>query len=441
MRKRNRLFVSIALVGILYPWIGLSAQTNDEDEELKTLKKRIAKLETAYQKQIDELKKIVTEQQRQIEFLQRHLRLPIRLKNGKVVKDPFHLLSGDLPKQKEFVPPKEKAPKKAPKVIERDANTSIVRADLRWLKDNQNADGSWSSPGHKHDVATTSLAILSFLGSGHTHRFGTFKRSVTKGLNWLKKQQTEQGSMKVPGDAQAPLFDQALATMVLSESFAISRDFKLKKCAQRANDCLLLMRGDSGWGWSSRVKNGNTVMTSFAVLAFKAGKTGGLKIPKEAFSHATKFYEKVTGENGLAGYKKAGDGHSLSTRKGKGPIVPLFTSAACISRIFCGLKTSSNALSKSYLKLAEHKPETALNEPLYWYFGTYSMFQKGGPNWKQWSRQMKSVLYPAIEKSGSTKPQGVIGELCGRAGSTALSALTLEIYYRYTRQYPRATGK
>lgn len=433
MRKGKTLVVSIALLGMFYPWIGLSAQENNDNKELKALRERMAKLEQSYQKQIDELKKRVSEQQRDIEFLQRHLRLPIRLKNGKVVKDPFHLLSGALPKQKEFVPPKKAAPKKEEKKDEDDQDAVKVPADLRWLKVNQNADGSWSSPGHKHDVATTSLALLSFLGSGHTHRFGTFKRSVLRGLNWLKKQQTEQGSMKVPGNSSAPLFDQALATMALSESFAVSRDFKLKKYAQRANDYLYLTRGDLGWGWSSRVKSGNTIMTSFAVLAFKAGKTGGLKIPDEAFAHAARFYDKVTGENGLVGYKKVGDGHSLSTRKGKGPIVPLFTSAACISRIFCGQKTNSKALSKSFQKLDEHKPETTLNEPLYWYFGTYSMFQKGGPDWKQWNRQMKSVLIPAIEKSGSTKAQGVIGELCGRAGSTALSALTLEIYYRYER--------
>lgn len=433
MIKQNRLILSIALAGVLYPWMGLSAQDKDENAELKRLKQRIEKLEESYQKQINDLKKVVAEQQRDIEFLQRHLRLPVRLKNGKIAKDPFQLLSGTLPKQKEIVPPREAPPKKAEENEKPDKNVEMVPADLNWLKSHQNSDGSWTSPGNKHDVASTSLALLSFLGAGHTHRFGRYKRSVARGLNWLKTQQSEMGSIKVPGNSQAPLFDQALATMALSEGFALSRDFKLKKYAQRSTDFLFSTRGDLGWGWSARVKRGNTIMTSFVVLAFKAGKTGGLKVPPAAFAHAEKFYEKVTGERGLVGYQKIGDGHSLFLQGKKGPAVPLFTSAACIGRIFCGQKRNSKALSEGFQRLAQHKPDKTLAEPLYWYFGTYAMFQKGGKSWTQWNQQMRPVVLQSRDKSGSTKPRGIIGQLCGRPGSTALSALTLEIYYRYKR--------
>lgn len=433
MKATSTLLFSIAFLSFVIPSTELSAQDKDGSAEIKKLKERLSALEKSTQKEIHDLKKIIARQRRDIDLLRRHLRLPLPLNDNQDSPDPFHLLSGPLPAVKEATLPQPKDAKEGANKATEDKSVVTVEAELRWLKLDQNADGSWSSPGHKHDVAATSLALLAFMGNGHTHRFGTFKLTVRKGLKWLKQQQTEQGSFKVPAISKLPVLDQALATMALSELFAVSRDYILKKYAQRGCDFLYSARAEQGWAWTSRAKTGNSLMTSFAVLAFKAGKVGGLKIPPEAFNHATVFYDTVTAKDGLVGYKKVGDAYSLTMKKDESPKLPLFTSAAVISRVFCGQRLSQGKLSKSVQVLSSRLPQVNSPEPLYWYFGTYSMFQKGGKEWSKWNKHMLHTVAKIRDKDGSFKPMGLIGQLCGRAGSTGLCALTTEIYYRYER--------
>jgi hypothetical protein len=65
------------------------------------------------------------------------------------------------------------------------------------------------------------------------------------------------------------------------------------------------------------------------------------------------------------------------------------------------------------------------------------MFQAGGDDWKNWSAHLKTALLPTQQnegnQTGSWDPAGVWGEQGGRVYSTAMSILSLEAYYRYSR--------
>ena len=73
----------------------------------------------------------------------------------------------------------------------------------------------------------------------------------------------------------------------------------------------------------------------------------------------------------------------------------------------------------------------------YWYYGTNAMFQAGGSNWKKWNKVMKKVLLANQRKSGAEKgswdTKGEWSPIGGRVYTTALSALCLQVYYRYPR--------
>ena len=79
----------------------------------------------------------------------------------------------------------------------------------------------------------------------------------------------------------------------------------------------------------------------------------------------------------------------------------------------------------------------------YWHFGTLGMFQVGGSRWRKWDKAMKrtAVLnqFPkgSGARTGSWDPLGRGGTERGRVGSTALMVLTLEVYYRYDREFGR----
>jgi hypothetical protein len=68
-----------------------------------------------------------------------------------------------------------------------------------------------------------------------------------------------------------------------------------------------------------------------------------------------------------------------------------------------------------------------------------AMYLSGGKEWDQWNQQMKATLLESQvtegSNEGSWEPNGLWAGYGGRAYSTAMAALTLEVYYRYLRVY------
>ena len=81
-----------------------------------------------------------------------------------------------------------------------EGSEAAVQAALAWLAAQQETDGHWNARSHgagredrvrghdrryagiEADTGITGLALLSFLGTGHTHFEGTYRKSVQHGL-------------------------------------------------------------------------------------------------------------------------------------------------------------------------------------------------------------------------------------------------------------------
>jgi len=301
-----------------------------------------------------------------------------------------------------------------------------LESSFAWLAEQQNANGSWESPKGKHDVAATALVTLTFLGNGNTHRYGPHKKTVQKGLTWLKRAQVDPQELK--------WFDVGLRSWALCEAYAISRDFTLKAHCEQALERLLALRNDDGGWGNGEGQASNTLATTFGVLALKAAYAAQVREDREAFDKARAVLAGATDDAGLVGFCAPGDAASLKLGKAKAE-VPLFTAGSYIARVFCRDRRSEPVLRAGAEVLLA--AGLGADEPLYTYLATYGLFQCGGAKWNSWMVPMKAELLGSREakgkRAGSWKPAGLIGELCGRAGETAVRTLTLEIYYRYER--------
>ena len=93
--------------------------------------------------------------------------------------------------------------------------------------------------------------------------------------------------------------------------------------------------------------------------------------------------------------------------------------------------------------IMKNLPEAADRNVYYWYYATQVMHNQPGPDWDDWNRKMRRVLIEtqATEgcAAGSWEPkvpqEGIWGLRGGRLMQTSLSALTLEVYYRYLPLY------
>ncbi len=338
---------------------------------------------------------------------------------------------------------------------------SAVTASLCWPHYHQDKDGKWdcdnfmkhcnsrkgascAGPGlPEYDVLVTSQMLLSFLGNGHTHRVGLFKKTVKRGLNWLVAQQAGDDSIG-RNSGRFWFLNHATATMALCEAYAVTRDYRLKSPAQRAVDFIRKAQNTgSGWGFEPRNGKPNSLMTGWAVLALKAAKTGGLSVDKAMFDGAVNFFDSVTDQRGWTYFEKRGEidpdflGNMRQYQR-----LPEWTAVAAICRIFCGQRRTDPAVMRGIEILLDFlprwdKPDHKYVNFHYWYFATYAMFQYGGRKWHRWNRAMTNLLLDKQRlggcADGSWNPVGKWGPLYGRVGTTALATLNLEIYYRYCR--------
>jgi hypothetical protein len=93
--------------------------------------------------------------------------------------------------------------------------------------------------------------------------------------------------------------------------------------------------------------------------------------------------------------------------------------------------------------LMQNLPGSGVRNVYYWYYATQVMHNQPGPQWDTWNRKMRRLLIDTQCKEGCAagswdpaKPtKDIWGDAGGRLMVTSLSALTLEVYYRYLPLY------
>ncbi len=363
-----------------------------------------------------------------------------------------------------------------------------VRAALEWLRRHQSPDGSWKSKDFTqqckklcvnqdaarygdgrglpdHDVGVTALAVLAFAGYGHTHRDGVYPEYVDclkKAVNYLKKVQVRSNDPGTNGrfgenTAEQWIYDHSIATMAMAELLVMSNDvIGLKKPVTDAIKLCLHSQND-GFGWRYGIKPGDndTSVTGWMVLALKTAKNARLDIPKEAyeraFAGALTWFNRATSTTGKAGYQAPGDEGSRLAKGHPDPYpyskdLSCMTAVAVLCRLFAGESRGTQSIKDGIKILMLHQPKwqeqkgRALStiNMYYWYYGSYALFQYGGPDWLKWNEDMKKSLLETqrqgnIDEDGSWDPIDEWGIAGGRVYTTAIGAMTLEVYYRFRR--------
>ena len=159
-----------------------------------------------------------------------------------------------------------------------------VERGLDFLARHQREDGGWSldttvacsppgcpkRPAMESDVAATGLALLPMLGAGNTHtQKGRYQLTVRRGLGWLLEAQQEDGMMFTGGQGNAMMYSHCIATLVLCESYALTRDRSLRLPAEKAVGFIIRAQ-HAGGGWRYRpMEEGDTCVFGWAIFALK----------------------------------------------------------------------------------------------------------------------------------------------------------------------------
>jgi hypothetical protein len=326
-----------------------------------------------------------------------------------------------------------------------------VAAALAWISRHQSRDGSWnilhtanckeggcSGPGrYDSPTAATALGLLPFLAAGQTHDSkGPYQSNIKKGVDWLIKNQKKNGDLCVGNDTHNTMYSHGLAAIALCEAYGMTQDPRVGYAAQMAIDFIVSgQNAQGGWRYSHSSQDSDTSVFGWQVMALKSGQMAGLKVPQKAFDDSRKFLQTVTRgtykcEFAYTPYH-ANPGYCM-------------TSVGLLTSQYLGAKRDDSVIVNGIEYLMSRKPDLVRERNIYyWYYATQVMHNCPGPQWDEWNRHTRQLLIDTQDTTGCAtgswdpdRPENDMwGNQGGRLMMTSLSALTLEVYYRYLPLY------
>ncbi|MEM7452946.1 MAG: prenyltransferase/squalene oxidase repeat-containing protein [Planctomycetota bacterium] len=346
-------------------------------------------------------------------------------------------------------------PRVRSEIVTREGGTLMTEAavarGLRWLASVQNRDGSWSlndyrnhrDPDNEGDALATSLALLPFLGAGQTHEFGVYKETVARGLNWMLRNQRDNGDLRAGYTRNAGMYAHGQATIVLCETLAMTGDEQFREPAQMAINFIEQAQHRQG-GWRYQPGDeGDTSVAGWQIMALQSARAPevGLRVDNATLSLADYFLDKVSSSRQLQRASGGANTRIVGSLYGYQPGEPptaAMTAEALLCRMYLGWDRSDPRLRAGIDWLMEkHLPERGERMNIYyWYYGSQLMHHYGGEDWERWNSRIKQLLLSTQETRGrypgSWDPDPFRwGEGGGRIYTTALCVCTLEVYYRH----------
>lgn len=333
------------------------------------------------------------------------------------------------------------------------ASEAAVAAGIRWLEYHQASNGSWSFEHASHPACkgqcsqngtfnhcyngATGLAMLTFLGAGHTHLSGDYKKQVSRAVDFLLKsaKQTKDGlDLRGAVMANEGMYVQGLCTIALCECAAMTDDSRVRKAAKGALQFIVNAQNAADGGWRYYPGSpGDTSVTGWQVMALKSGQSASIEFPNKAFKGVKVFLDQVASERGTR-YAYMPD-----TGRRRSGATESMTAVGLLCRMYLGWDRSSPQLANGIEYLDTIKP---MADDMYFnYYATQVMHHWGGEEWKRWNELMRNQLVRTQRTArdghmaGSWDIADPHGGSGGRLYMTCLSTMTLEIYYRHLPLY------
>ncbi len=345
---------------------------------------------------------------------------------------------------------------------------NAVALALEWLARHQLNDGSWNfdhrigegqadrrSPhpgsGSAAKYGATAIALLPFLGAGNTHLEGQYADVVRKGVEFLKSNKNRGRLGLSFSENQGTMYSHGLATLVLTELYAMTGDSSLSSDAQDAVNYIVAAQDPVGGGWRYNFQeSGDTSVVGWQLMALKSADMGGLTVPADTIRGVRRFLESVASESGAAyGYVKPVT---------PGTTRPGMTAVGLLCQMYMGwtrengsLQSGVEILSRRGPKIGDWKPDMQLSENdktdfrcdmYYNYYATQVMRHFGGDDWTKWNLEMREFLVATQAQKGQARGSWWFNDaddlgtrIGGRLYCTSMATMTLEVYYRYMPLY------
>lgn len=357
-----------------------------------------------------------------------------------------------------------------------DESERAVAMALHWLRMHQGPDGRWSlHKYHTHDrrcdcqtamekeaiegkdpkiprlnpddVSATAMGVLPFLAAGH-HHLGQKEenKTVAMALRFLINRQKPDGQFETENFT---MYTQGLATIAICEAYGMSNDPKLRDSALRAIKFIVEAQDTQRGGWRYQPRtSSDTSVVGWQIMALKSAQMSNLPVPAQTLENVSRWLDLAQYKEKRADRTLLKYAYAVNLDDPSAPGGPATTAAGLLGRLYLGwgprnaeMIQGCDYLMEAGLPPAEYKKGQNRNIYTY-YYAAQVMHHMGGEYWQKWNPRMREYLIKSMDReghrAGSWDPTGdAWGRQGGRIYTTALSALTLEVYYRHLPLYRR----
>ncbi len=318
---------------------------------------------------------------------------------------------------------------------------AAVQLGLKWLARNQLPSGQWSLKGpfrggssYETPSAATAMALLAFLGNGHTHVDQSPYTSVVKrGMYQLLTMQDADGCFFTSGGTNHRFYAHAQGTIAVCELYAMTKDPELRQPAEKAIEYLIDTQDYKKGGWRYQPRNDSDLsVTGWVVMALQSAKMAGISVPEKTLKRVGFFLDSVSVEEGSRyGYLP------------KRAATPSMTAEGLLCRQYLGWPQNDRRLVRGveWLTMQENLIDYNKSDTYYWYYATQVTHHMGGNFWQRWNEVMRQEVPEHQVKKGKEAGSWNPGEASsfdmagGRLYVTCLSIYMLEVYYRHLPLY------
>ncbi len=277
--------------------------------------------------------------------------------------------------------------------------------------------------GDQYPIASTALAGVAFLGSGHTPTRGEYSEQLRRCIRYLSSRQQRTGYIAVPG---SQMYDHGFATLFLAEVYGTYPDLELKETLQKAIDLIKRSQDPSGgWDYGPAPSGQSDIsITICQVMALRAARNVGVDVDEGVIERALACVLRAQNSDGGFSYRIGGGWG------GDGSEYPRSAAGACILYNLGQYDHPATARALAYLERF-----STINSGFYFYaryYASQAMFQAGGEHWRRFWPSLRSELLGNQGGDGSWH-QGSGGQ----AVSTAMGCIILSIPFRYLPIFER----
>ena len=306
-----------------------------------------------------------------------------------------------------------------------ETEAAVVKG-LQWLKTQQSSDGSW---GRQSKVAMTGLALLAYLGHCETYDSKEYGETVRKAIFFLAEQALNNEGKLSMRTGHAWVYEHGIGTYALCEAYSLLRYGKKKfphmEAVKEAMNLAvpIIIDGqhhDGGWiyeyaGSEWHKKSGH--------VGGEPGGNGDTSITgwhMQALKAATLTGIEFKGmkraiRNGIKFLQGMQGPQGGFGYRNRGDRYSLAGVGALAQQMLSG---SSGSIRRAVKFILEHEVKIGAEDAsIYaWYYAAQACFQKGGRDWEKWNDMFRDQAVAHQSEDGSWPSEG------GEGGASSAAA-------------------